>query len=149
MKLLFSLSLVLMINSYCLAQKKTELYKAYSQNDFDTTMELLYSTLKEKQLNVFADFDHQNNAEIVGLNMPKSRVIVFGNPKAGTQLMVDNPEIALDLPLKIAIVENQQKVQVIFTNMATLSKKYKLKNKAPINKMQILMEDIVKRITEK
>lgn len=139
----------LLASSFCLGQNKKELYTVQSQNDFSTTLNLLLKTLEEKQLTIFADFDHQQNASQVGLSMPQSRVIVFGNPKVGTLLMLENPQVALDLPLRIAVVEDKnQKVHVLFPNIATLAKKYKIKNKTTLDKIQNLMQNIVQQITK-
>lgn len=139
----------LLASSFCFGQSRKELYTVQSQNDFTTTLNLLLKTLEEKQLTIFADFDHQQNATQVGLSMPQSRVIVFGNPKVGTLLMLENPQVALDLPLRIAVVEDKnQKVHVLFPNIATLAKKYKIKNKTTLDKIQNLMQNIVQQITK-
>ncbi len=55
---------------------------------------------------MFAVIDHSGEAESVGLSMPNTKLIVFGNPKAGTPLMIAAPTIAIDLPLKILVWED-------------------------------------------
>ncbi|WP_394265282.1 DUF302 domain-containing protein [Bergeyella zoohelcum] len=133
---------------FSFAQKKQEMIHMKSQNDFNTTVNLLYQTLEEKELTVFADFDHQRNAKEVGLTMPRSRVIVFGNPKVGTFLMKENPSVALELPLKIAIVEDENaEVSIVFTPVSSWKKKYNIKDKNLLSKMQAAMDAIAKRIT--
>lgn len=122
-----------------------EIQSVVSKYDFETTLNRLLQSLEEKQLTIFANFDHQQNATKSEMKMPKSNVIVFGNPKVGTLLMLDNPNIALELPLKVAVVEdNQQKTSLVFTNVKLLADKYSLKNTAILEKMQELMENIVK-----
>ncbi|MCY0883856.1 MAG: DUF302 domain-containing protein, partial [Acidianus infernus] len=46
---------------------------------------------------IFAEIDHSKNAEKVGLSLPKDKVIIFGNPRAGTLLMQEKIEVSLDL----------------------------------------------------
>jgi uncharacterized protein (DUF302 family) len=57
-------------------------------------------------MTVFAVIDHAAAAQKAGLRMPASRVIVFGNPKGGTPMMLNAPTIAIDLPLKILLWED-------------------------------------------
>jgi uncharacterized protein (DUF302 family) len=66
----------------------------------------LLATLSEHGIKVFATWDQQAEARAVGLAMPPTTLIVFGNPKAGTPLMLAQPLSALDLPLKVLIVES-------------------------------------------
>jgi uncharacterized protein (DUF302 family) len=57
---------------------------------------------------VFALIDHSGEAEKVGLKMLPTKLVIFGNPKAGTPLMLAAPSSAIDLPLKILIWEDGQ-----------------------------------------
>ena len=118
-----------------------------SKYGFDTTIKKLKDVLKAKDLPIFAEFDHQKNAKEAGLSMPPTTVIVFGNPKVGTQLMLQEPLISLDLPMRISVIENKDKtVSIVFTNTAVLAKKYKLKDNTILTKMQALLENIVASI---
>ena len=67
--------------------------------------ELIKESLQNKGFTVFSDIDHQANAKSVDLDMPASRLLIFGNPVAGTQLMQQDIAISLDLPLRLAVVE--------------------------------------------
>ena len=120
-----------------------------SKYGFDMTVKKLKGVLKAKDVPIFAEFDHRKNAKEVGLVMPPATVIVFGNPKVGTQLMLEDPLIALDLPLKIAVVENKDKtVSLIFTNTDSLAQKYGIKESAILPKMQTLLENIIASVNE-
>jgi uncharacterized protein (DUF302 family) len=55
---------------------------------------------KSKQLTVFARIDFSGDAGKAGLSMPPTQMLIFGNPKAGTPLMIAAPSVAIDLPLK-------------------------------------------------
>ncbi len=61
----------------------------------------LQAAVEEKGLTVFARIDHAGAARGAGLDMQDEEVLVFGNPKAGTMLMKENPAIGLELPLKV------------------------------------------------
>jgi uncharacterized protein (DUF302 family) len=57
-------------------------------------------------LQILAVIDHSGEAFDVGLNMPDTKLVLFGNPQAGTPLMRAHPLLALDLPLKLLIWES-------------------------------------------
>ena len=65
------------------------------------TIDRLASLLQAKGIPIFARIDQQVEAEKVGLSLRPTQLLLFGNPKAGTPLMVAEPMIALDLPLKV------------------------------------------------
>ena len=64
------------------------------------TIDRLESLVKSKQLTVFARIDFSGDAAKAGLSMPPTQMLIFGNPKAGTPLMLAAPSVAIDLPLK-------------------------------------------------
>lgn len=70
------------------------------------TIDRLEAILRAKGITVFARLDQQVEAEKVGLSLLPTQLLLFGNPKAGTPLMVAEPTIALDLPLKILVWES-------------------------------------------
>jgi uncharacterized protein (DUF302 family)/uncharacterized membrane protein YidH (DUF202 family) len=72
----------------------------YSVND---TVDRLKAMLESKGVTVFAVIDHSGEAAKVGMSLPPTKLLIFGNPKAGTPLMSAAPSAALDLPLKILV----------------------------------------------
>ena len=70
------------------------------------TVRRLESILRAKGLTIFCRVDHSGEAERIGLKMPPTQLIIFGSPKAGTPLMVASPTLALDLPLKALIAQD-------------------------------------------
>ena len=52
--------------------------------------------------------DHSGEAAKIGMTMPPTKLLIFGNPKAGTPLMLAAPSVAIDLPLKILVWEDAQ-----------------------------------------
>lgn len=81
---------------------------------FQETVQHVLDALSEHGIKVFATWDQQAEARAVGLVMPPTTLIVFGNPKAGTPLMLAQPESALDLPLKLLVLESDGQVSVCF-----------------------------------
>ena len=87
----------------------------------DETVAKLEETLRAKGVKLFAVIDHSGEAERAGLHMRPTKLLIFGNPKGGTPLMVASPTIAIDLPLKILIWEdNGGQVQISYNSPAYL-----------------------------
>ncbi len=79
--------------------------------------------------------DHQANAQSVDLELPFSSVVIFGNPAVGTPLIEGSLSIALDLPLKMAVVENESEVMVIYNDPAFLAAKHQLEGQTAMTDM--------------
>lgn len=96
-----------------------------SYQSVDQTLEKLQAMLRAKGVAVFALIDHSGEAAKVGMKMPPTRVLIFGNPKAGTPLMLAAPSIAIDLPLKILIWEDaQNKVWISYNSPEYLQRRH-------------------------
>ena len=78
-----------------------------SPHDVPTTVERLETALAGKGMTVFARIDHADGAEQAGLPLPPTEVIVFGNPEVGTPLMQCRRSIAIDLPQKMLVWEDE------------------------------------------
>jgi uncharacterized protein (DUF302 family) len=72
------------------------------------TINRLEAVLREKNIQIFARIDQRAEAEKAGLPMPAMELLIFGNPKAGTPLMVAEPTIGIDLPLKALAWEDRE-----------------------------------------
>jgi uncharacterized protein (DUF302 family) len=93
----------------------------------DETVAKLKEILRAKGATLFAVIDHSGEAEKVGMKMLPTKLLIFGNPKAGTLLMIAVPTIAIDLPLKILIWEDTEgKVWVSYNSPAYLKERYGL-----------------------
>ena len=89
-----------------------------SNHSVDETLARVRKLLEDKGVRVFAIIDHSGEAEKVGMKMRPTKVVIFGNPKAGTPLMVASPSVAIDLPLKILIAEDESGRVLISYNTA-------------------------------
>ncbi len=98
-----------------------------SHHSVDETVERLKSILQSKGITLFALIDHSGEAAKVGIKMPNTKLVIFGNPKGGTPLMLAAPSIAIDLPLKILIAEDAQgKVWVSYNSPQYLKERHGL-----------------------
>lgn len=82
--------------------------------------------LESKGLNVFATVDHSQNAVAAGLGLPPTRVVIFGNPNAGTPLMQCQQSIGIDLPQKLLIFQAEQGVQIAYNDPRYLGGRHRL-----------------------
>ena len=98
-----------------------------SHHSVDETVEKLKGILQVKGVTLFALVDHSGEAEKVGLKMPPTKLLIFGNPKGGTPLMLAAPNVAIDLPLKILIAEDPQgKVWISYNSPEYLEERHGL-----------------------
>ncbi|WP_462425393.1 DUF302 domain-containing protein [Fusobacterium varium] len=118
-----------------------------SSYDFENTIVTIETELEKLNIPIFAKFDHYQNAKDVNLDLRKTTVIVFGAPKVGTLLMQANQNIALELPLKLLILEdNSGKTIVRFKKMESIAKEYNLENNDIIKKMDQLLENLSQKL---
>jgi uncharacterized protein (DUF302 family) len=91
-----------------IVQKEGGIVSIPSNHSVDETVDRLKDILQSKQITLFALVDHSGEAAKVGLQMPATKLLIFGNPKGGTPLMLAAPSTAIDLPLKILVAEDAQ-----------------------------------------
>jgi uncharacterized protein (DUF302 family)/uncharacterized membrane protein YidH (DUF202 family) len=93
----------------------------------DQTVQKLEAILQAKGVKLFALIDHSGEAEKVGMPMRPTKLLIFGNPKAGTPLMIAAPTIAMDLPLKVLVWEDAEgKVQLSYNDSTWLQARHDL-----------------------
>jgi uncharacterized protein (DUF302 family) len=98
-----------------------------SKHSVEETAAKLTVILRAKNVKLFADVDHGGEAAKVGLSMPPTRLLIFGNPVAGTPLMVAAPSAAIDLPLKVLIREDSAgDVWISYNSAAYLGERHGL-----------------------
>ncbi len=77
-----------------------------SSYSVDDTLHRVDDLLAAKDITLFSVIDHSGEAKKVGTQMPNTKLLIFGNPKAGTPIMLAAPRSALDLPLKLLVSED-------------------------------------------
>ena len=88
-------------------------------------VERLQEILQSHGLVLFAHINHSEEARRVGLEMQEAHVLIFGNPKAGTPLMIASPLVALELPLKVLVWQGSDgRTWVSYTSSDYLAARY-------------------------
>ena len=124
--LMFAVFILLASEAFTV-QKLEGIVQIPSSHSVDETVEKLKTILKSKGVTLFALVDHSGEAEKVGLKMPPTKLLIFGNPKGGTPLMLAAPSAAIDLPLKILVAEDAQgKVWISYNSPEYLKERHGL-----------------------
>lgn len=98
-----------------------------SHHSVDETVDKIQSALESKGVKLFALVDHSGEAERAGMHMRPTKLLIFGNPKAGTPLMVAVPSLAIDLPLKMLVAEDAEgKVWISYNSPAYIQARHNL-----------------------
>lgn len=85
------------------AEQQNGLIHLASSHTVDETLRRLEKLLRDHGITIFLVVDHSGEAQKVGLSMPPTKLVIFGNPKGGTPLMQAAPSSGIDLPLKALI----------------------------------------------
>lgn len=96
-----------------------------SNHAVDETLQKLTSIVQSKGIALLIVIDHSGEVEKIGMKMPPTKLVIFGNPKGGTPLMQASPSSAIDLPLKILVREDaQRKVWVSYNSPEYLQERH-------------------------
>jgi len=87
-----------------------------SKYPFAETVARLESAITSRGLTIFSRIDFSGGAAKAGLRMNPTRLVIFGNPKAGTPLMIAAPTVAIDFPLKVLVSEDSSGKVVVSYN---------------------------------
>ena len=110
------------------------------------TLDRLEAILRAKNITIFTRVDHSGEAEKVGLHMPPTQLLVFGNPKGGTPIMLAAPLSAIDLPLKaLAWQDTEGKVWLSYNDPQSLKDRFSLSDDllVPISSLGALIQQAV------
>ena len=109
------------------ARAADELAIKPSNHPVKETLDRLTAALKDKGITPIARVDHAAAAKAAGLELKPTEVLLFGNPRLGTPLMQTSRHIAIDLPLKVLVWEDDAgKVWIGYTTPDTLKARYKI-----------------------
>ena len=91
------------------------------------TLDRVDALLQSKGIKIFVRVDHSGEAEKAGLKMPPTQLLIFGNPKGGTPVMLAAPTAAIDLPLKaLAWQDADGKVWLSYNDPEYIKKRFGL-----------------------
>jgi len=97
----------------------------HSNHSVEQTVNNLERILESKGVTLFALIDHSGEAQKVGMEMPPTKLLIFGSPRAGTPVMLAAPSIAIDLPLKILVWQDKSgQVWVSYNSPAYLQERH-------------------------
>ena len=122
-----------------------------SAQSFEKTYQIVRDALENNpKIGILAEIDHSSNAKRVGLELPRTKLILFGNPNLGTPLMQLSRTIAIDLPQKILVWEDiDGKVFLTYNDPEYLLKRHHIANKDDIAEMiSNVLSSISKKATQ-
>lgn len=124
--------------------------KKPSSYSVQETMDKFETLVKSKGMGVFARVDHTKNATGVEMTMNAAQVLIFGNPKGGTILMKDDPATSLDLPLRVAVYEdNDGNVWISYHNPQALKNGYAITNGSKVlDKVEAALDKLTTAVTK-
>jgi uncharacterized protein (DUF302 family) len=117
-----------------------------SKHSVKETLDRLTATLDKRGIKPVARVDHAAGAKAVGMELPPTEVLIFGNPKLGTPLMQSNPEIGIDLPMRVLAWQDKAgKVWVAYTAPDTLKARHGITDRDEIfNAMAKALQGLTK-----
>jgi uncharacterized protein (DUF302 family) len=102
------------------------LITARSANDFSTTVSRLTAAIMARSMTLFAVVDHADGAELAGLELGPTTLVIFGNAKGGTPLMQKNQRAGIDLPLKVLVWQGATGVWLTANDSAWIAQRHGL-----------------------
>ena len=113
------------------------------------TLGQLLKVLIEHDMTIFAIVNHSGGAAQVGISMPNTKLVIFGNPKGDTEFMLADPNFSIDLPLKIIVRENKDTTEIVYQKIEELATRYQVKKlRNSIKKTDECLEAIVNQVIQ-
>ena len=150
--LAFSALLILLslVSKDTLALDATGIIKIKSAHSVEKTIILLETVLLKKGMTIFKRINHTAGAEKVGMQLRPTQLLIFGNPKVGTPLMLCSQTVAIDLPQKALAYEDEAgQVWLSYNDPAYLAKRHNIKDcEEPLKKVSNALANFAKAATE-
>src|SRR5947207_2636442 len=108
-----------------------EMVTVISSSGHSATLARLLESIARRDLTVFAQIDHAAAARGVGMELAEEAVVVFGNPRAGTQLTQEDARVGIELPLRILVWDEGGQTIVGYNDPRDLAGAYTLSSLAP------------------
>lgn len=143
MKLLGTFVALAFFATSTIAYAADGLVEVKSPNSVRDTMNRLEKIVKQRGLTVFARIDHAAGASKVGKSLRPTELLIFGNPKGGTPLMMCAQTTGIDLPLKVLVWEDAGKqVWLGYNDPAYLAKRHAVANCPVVEKLRNALDGI-------
>jgi uncharacterized protein (DUF302 family) len=125
--------MLLLIYGPSIASPEDGLVETISNHDVSETTARAATAIESRGFKIVARVDHAAAATSAGLNLVPTQVLIFGNPKGGTPLMHCNPKVAIDLPLKLLVWEDEQgATRIAYNSTDWLNSRHSLENCAQV-----------------
>jgi uncharacterized protein (DUF302 family) len=113
-------------------------------------MDRLEAEIRAQGMTVFARIDHAAGAAEVGLTLPPTELIIFGNARGGTPLMQSAQTVGIDLPLKALVWEDAAgKTWLSYNEPGWIAQRHSVTNAAPVvSKMAAALREISRKAAE-
>lgn len=115
------------------------------QSDYSVTetVEILKKAIEKQGWHLFSHIDHSKQAADKGLKLRPTQVILFGNPKIGTLLMQDQQAVAIDLPVKALVYEDEKEcVLIAYNTIDWLKERHQLTDETTIKKISFVLKSV-------
>lgn len=113
------------------------------------TVSRIKAYLAMKKVPVFATYDHGANAQSVDLPLRPTEVVVFGNPKVGTKLMQERQAVAIELPLRVSVWQDERsRVWVGYQDMNDLGSAFGIKDQATLAAIDQFLGEVVRNAVD-
>ena len=121
-----------------------------SNNSVTATIDKLETVVKNKGMTIFKRVNHAAGAEKAGLKLRSTELLIFGNPKVGTPLMLCSQTAALDLPQKaLAYKDESGQVWLVYNDPAYMAKRHNIQGcEKPVQKVTNALAKFVRAATE-
>ncbi|WP_224002425.1 DUF302 domain-containing protein [Aureimonas sp. SA4125] len=107
----------------------------------DETVSRLTTAIESAGAKVVAVVDHAANAQSIGETLPETKLVIFGNPKLGTPLIMENPLVALDLPQKMLVWRDEGTTKVGYLEPEAMANRYGIAPQfGPVTAMKAAMD---------
>jgi uncharacterized protein (DUF302 family) len=114
-----------------------------SSSGHAATLTRLLDAIARRGLTVFAQIDHAAAAREASMELPAEVVVLFGNPRAGTPLMQEDPRVGIELPLRILVWDQGGRTLVGYNDPQDLAGSYELRaTSATLAAMSSLLQDL-------
>jgi len=123
-----ALIIAILLSTQAYADSSDGIVRIKSNNSVTATIDKLETVLKKKGMTIFTRVDHTAGAEKAGLKIRPTELLIFGNPKVGTPLMLCSQTAALDLPQKSLAYEDENgQVWLVYNDPAYMAKRHNIK----------------------
>ncbi len=124
--------------------------KVRSTHSVADTVKRFESIFKKKGITLFAKVDHQAGAKKAGMTLRPTTLLIFGNPKLGTPLMRCQPSVALDLPQKVLVAEDEKgEVWISYNAPEYLAQRHEINDcEKPLLKVGMALKGLTAKAAE-